>query len=49
MSPPAFYQAFLSILAGLRLLAVPAGNNIVKIVPDANTRAVPRRTTCPRG
>jgi general secretion pathway protein D len=41
MSPPAFYQAFLSILAVYGFIAVPSGNNIVKIVPDANTRYVP--------
>jgi general secretion pathway protein D len=41
MSPPAFYQAFLSILAVYGFIAQPSGNNIVKIVPDANTRYVP--------
>jgi general secretion pathway protein D len=41
MSPPAFYQAFLSILAVYGFIAVPSGNNIVKIEPDANTRYVP--------
>jgi general secretion pathway protein D len=41
MSPPAFYQAFLSILAVYGFIAEPSGNNIIKIVPDADTRYVP--------
>ena len=41
MTPPAFYQAFLSILAVYGFIAEPSGNNIVKIVPDADTRYVP--------
>ncbi|HEX5462524.1 MAG TPA: type II secretion system secretin GspD [Steroidobacteraceae bacterium] len=41
MSPPAFYQAFLSILEVYGFIAMPSGNNIVKIVPDADTRYVP--------
>jgi len=41
MTPPAFYQAFLSILEVYGFIAQPAGNNIVKIVPDALTRYVP--------
>jgi general secretion pathway protein D len=41
MSPPAFYQAFLSILEVYGFIAVPSGNNIIKIVPDADTRYVP--------
>ncbi|MGH8289298.1 MAG: type II secretion system secretin GspD [Steroidobacteraceae bacterium] len=40
MSPPAFYQAFLSILSVYGFIAEPSGNNIVKIVPDALTRYV---------
>ncbi|HEV2271697.1 MAG TPA: type II secretion system secretin GspD [Steroidobacteraceae bacterium] len=40
MSPPAFYQAFLSILEVYGFIAKPAGNNIVKIVPDADARYV---------
>ena len=41
MSPPAFYQAFLSILEVYGFIAKPAGDNIVKIVPDADARYVP--------
>jgi general secretion pathway protein D len=41
MSPPAFYQAFLSILEVYGFIAVPAGNNIEKIVPDADARYHP--------
>ena len=41
MSPPAFYQAFLSILEVYGFIAVPAGNNIMKIVPDADARQMP--------
>lgn len=41
MSPPAFYQAFLSILEVYGFIAVPSGNNIVKIVPDADARQMP--------
>ena len=41
LSPPAFYQAFLSILSVYGFIAVPAGNNIEKIVPDADTRQEP--------
>ena len=41
LSPPAFYQAFLSILSVYGFIAMPSGNNIVKIVPDADTRYVP--------
>ncbi|MGH8319271.1 MAG: type II secretion system secretin GspD [Steroidobacteraceae bacterium] len=41
MTPPAFYQAFLSILAVYGFIAVPAGNNVVKIVPDADARQMP--------
>jgi general secretion pathway protein D len=41
MSPPAFYQAFLSILEVYGFIAVPAGNNIVKVVPDADAREMP--------
>ena len=38
MTPPAFYQAFLSILEVYGFIAQPAGNNIEKIVPDADAR-----------
>src|ERR1700722_505391 len=41
MSPAAFYEAFLSILQVYGFVAVPSGNNIVKILPDANARQVP--------
>jgi len=41
MSPPAFYQAFLSILEVYGFIAMPAGNNIEKIVPDADARQMP--------
>jgi len=41
MSPPAFYQAFLSILEVYGFIAVPAGRNIEKIVPDADARQEP--------
>jgi general secretion pathway protein D len=40
MSPDAFYQAFLSILAVHDFIAVPDGN-VVKILPDANARQMP--------
>ncbi|MBV9344775.1 MAG: type II secretion system secretin GspD [Gammaproteobacteria bacterium] len=40
MSPAAFYEAFLSILQVYGFVAVPTGN-VVKIVPDANARAMP--------
>jgi general secretion pathway protein D len=41
MSPPAFYEAFLSILEVYGFIAVPAGGNVVKILPDANARSLP--------
>jgi general secretion pathway protein D len=41
MSPPAFYQAFLAILEVYGFIAVPAGNNIMKVVPDAEMRELP--------
>jgi general secretion pathway protein D len=40
MSPPAFYQAFLSILEVYGFNAEPAGD-VIKIVPDANARQHP--------
>jgi general secretion pathway protein D len=40
MSPPAFYEAFLSILQVYGYIAVPAGD-VVKILPDANARQFP--------
>jgi general secretion pathway protein D len=41
MSPDAFYEAFLSILQVYGFIAVPAGGNVVKILPDANARQIP--------
>jgi general secretion pathway protein D len=41
MSPPAFYQAFLSILEVYGFIAVPSGNNIEKIVPQQDAREMP--------
>lgn len=40
MSPPAFYEAFLSILQVYGFIAVPQGN-IVKIMPDTNAKTSP--------
>jgi general secretion pathway protein D len=40
MSPPAFYEAFLSILQVYGFIAVPAGK-VIKIMPDANARQFP--------
>ncbi|KAA0209015.1 MAG: type II secretion system protein GspD [Proteobacteria bacterium] len=44
MTPDAFYEAFLSILAVYGYIAVPSGN-VVKILPDANARQVPGAET----
>jgi general secretion pathway protein D len=41
MSPAAFYETFLSILAVYNFIAVPAEGNVVKIMPDANARQSP--------
>jgi general secretion pathway protein D len=41
MTPPQFYEAFLSILQVHGFVAVPAGANVVKIVPDTNMRQYP--------
>lgn len=41
MTPDELYEVFLSILQVHGFVAVPAGNNVVKIIPDANLRAVP--------
>ena len=41
MSPAAFDEAFLSILQVYGFIAVPSGNNVVKILPDANARQIP--------
>jgi general secretion pathway protein D len=40
MSPPAFYEAFLSILSVYGFVAVPQGN-VVKIMPDTNAKTSP--------
>jgi len=40
MSPNAFYEAFLSILAVHGFVAVPSGD-VIKILPDANARQLP--------
>jgi general secretion pathway protein D len=40
MSPPAFYEAFLSILQVYGFVAVPQGN-IVKIIPDTSAKTSP--------
>ena len=40
MSPAAFYETFLSILQVYGFIGVPSGN-VVKILPDANARAMP--------
>jgi general secretion pathway protein D len=40
MSPPAFYEAFLSILQVYGFIAVPQGN-VVKIMPDAQAKTSP--------
>ena len=41
MAPDAFYEAFLAILSVHGFVAVPAGRNTWKIIPDANARQVP--------
>ena len=41
LSPAAFYQAFLSILQVYGFIAVPAGRDIVKILPNTNARQMP--------
>jgi len=41
MTPAAFYEAFLSILQVYGFIAVPAGNNVIKILPDASARTIP--------
>ncbi len=48
MTPEAFYDAFLSILAVYGFVAVPSGN-LVKILPDANARQVPGAEVLPGG
>ncbi len=41
MPPDQLYETFLSILQVHGFVAVPAGDNLVKIIPDANMRQVP--------
>jgi general secretion pathway protein D len=41
MSSAALYEAFLSILQVHSFVAMPTGNNIVKILPDASARTMP--------
>src|SRR5580693_2354172 len=41
MTPPQFYEAFLSILQVHAFMAVPGPGNIVKILPDTNMRQYP--------
>jgi general secretion pathway protein D len=41
MTAEEFYQTFLSMLQVYSFAAVPAGKNVIKIVPDANVRTVP--------
>ncbi|MHB1542220.1 MAG: hypothetical protein ACYCYH_13105, partial [Steroidobacteraceae bacterium] len=41
LTPKAFYQAFLSILSVYGYIAVPAGHDIVDIVPNADERVMP--------
>ncbi len=41
LTPAAFYQAFLSILQVYGYIAVPSGQHIVKIVPNADERQMP--------
>ncbi len=41
MSSAALYEAFLSILQVHSFVAMPAANNIVKILPDASARTMP--------
>lgn len=49
MTPTQLYYAFLSILQINNFAAVPAGNNVVKIVPDANVRTMPGKDTAAGG
>lgn len=48
MSPAAFYESFLSILAVYGFVAVPAGT-VIKILPDANARQLPGAESSPGG
>jgi general secretion pathway protein D len=41
MTPAAFYETFQNILQVYGFIAVPAGNDVVKILPDANARQIP--------
>jgi general secretion pathway protein D len=49
MTPDAFYEAFLSILSVYGFVAVPASDNLVKILPDQNARQVPGAEVTPGG
>jgi general secretion pathway protein D len=40
MTPAAFYEAFLALLQVHGFVAVPSGN-VIKIIPDANSRTMP--------
>jgi general secretion pathway protein D len=40
MTPDAFYEAFLALLQVYGFVAVPSGN-VLKIIPDANSRTMP--------
>ncbi|MFM7396827.1 MAG: type II secretion system secretin GspD [Gammaproteobacteria bacterium] len=40
MTPEAFYEAFLALLQVHGFVAVPSGN-VIKIIPDANSRTMP--------
>jgi len=40
MTPAAFYEAFLALLQVYGFVAVPSGN-VLKIIPDANSRTLP--------
>jgi general secretion pathway protein D len=40
MTPEAFYEAFLALLQVYGFVAVPSGN-VLKIIPDANSRTMP--------
>lgn len=48
MSPREYYDVFLSILATQGFAAVPAGDNIMKIVQEANARTLPGRELSPQ-
>ena len=41
MAPEQLYETFLSLLQVHGFVAVPAGDDVIKIIPDANARQVP--------